>query len=70
MKMNKLLIALVLVASNSFAGFYGDHGAPELDQLNDRLRQQDTEDRLNALESKQKSTPEQDLESFEKAINH
>lgn len=60
--MNKLLIALMLFSANSFAYIYAD----ESDPLSARMQQQDNEDRLSALESKQQSN---DLEQFEQELH-
>jgi len=61
--MNKLITALMLLisASNSFAYVYAD----ESDPLSARMQQQDNEDRLSSLESKQQSN---DLERFEQEL--
>ncbi len=60
--MKTILLLMILFSTNSFAYLYAD----ESDPLSARMIQQDNEDRLSALESKQQSN---DLEQFEQELH-
>jgi hypothetical protein len=56
----KYILALsILLSSNCFAYIYAETGDHDMDELSHRMQQQDTEDRLQAIESQQQEAENQ-----------